>query len=76
LTNEDVEDLYKRVTVGTRVIVLAGANTATSQLRPRHKPMAMRWPTEPGPSRGVRGIDPEGRNDPQLLPSDPSDLLL
>jgi L,D-transpeptidase catalytic domain len=29
LTNEDVEDLYKRVTVGSRVIVLPGANTAT-----------------------------------------------
>jgi hypothetical protein len=28
LTNEDVEDLYSRVTVGTRVIVLPGANTA------------------------------------------------
>jgi hypothetical protein len=27
LTNEDVEDLYRRVTVGTRVIVLPGANT-------------------------------------------------
>ena len=76
LTNEDVEDLYRRVAVGTRVIVLAGANTATSLLRPRHKPMAMRWPVEPGPSRGVRGIDPEGRNDPQLLRSDPADLPL
>jgi lipoprotein-anchoring transpeptidase ErfK/SrfK len=35
LTNEDVEDLYSRVTVGTRVIVLPGANTAASQLRQR-----------------------------------------
>jgi hypothetical protein len=35
LTNEDVEDLYSRVRVGTRVIVLPGANTASSQLRPR-----------------------------------------
>ncbi len=33
LANEDVEDLYSRVTVGTRVIVLPGANTAASQLR-------------------------------------------
>jgi lipoprotein-anchoring transpeptidase ErfK/SrfK len=33
LTNEDVEDLYSRVTVGTTVIVLPGANTAASQLR-------------------------------------------
>jgi L,D-transpeptidase catalytic domain len=31
LTNEDVEDLYSRVHVGTRVIVLPGANTAASQ---------------------------------------------
>jgi lipoprotein-anchoring transpeptidase ErfK/SrfK len=36
LTNEDVEDLYSRVTVGTTVIVLPGANTAASQLRSRH----------------------------------------
>jgi hypothetical protein len=35
LTNEDVEDLYSRVSVGTRVIVLPGANTAASQLLPR-----------------------------------------
>ncbi len=36
LTNDDVEDLYSRVTVGTPVVVLPGANTAASQLRPRH----------------------------------------
>ena len=36
LTNEDVEDLYSRVTVGTTVVVLPGANTAASQLRPRY----------------------------------------
>jgi lipoprotein-anchoring transpeptidase ErfK/SrfK len=36
LTNEDVEDLYSRVTVGTTVIVLPGANTAATQLRSRH----------------------------------------
>jgi lipoprotein-anchoring transpeptidase ErfK/SrfK len=36
LTNEDVEDLYSRVAVGTTVVVLPGANTAASQLRPRH----------------------------------------
>jgi lipoprotein-anchoring transpeptidase ErfK/SrfK len=35
LTNEDIQDLYGRVTVGTRVIVLPGANTAASQLRQR-----------------------------------------
>jgi lipoprotein-anchoring transpeptidase ErfK/SrfK len=35
LTNEDIEDLYSRVTVGARVIVLPGANTAASQLRQR-----------------------------------------
>jgi lipoprotein-anchoring transpeptidase ErfK/SrfK len=72
LTNEDVEDLYGRVTVGSRVIVLPGANTATSQLRPRHKTRAL---PETGPSRAVRGIDP-GRNDPRLLRSDPADLPL
>jgi lipoprotein-anchoring transpeptidase ErfK/SrfK len=36
LTNEDVEDLYSRVRVGTRVIVLPAANTAASQLRLRY----------------------------------------
>jgi lipoprotein-anchoring transpeptidase ErfK/SrfK len=35
LTNEDVEDLYSRVTIGTTVVVLPGANTAASQLLPR-----------------------------------------
>ena len=35
LINEDVEDLYSRVTIGTTVIVLPAANTAASQLRPR-----------------------------------------
>jgi lipoprotein-anchoring transpeptidase ErfK/SrfK len=36
LTNEDVEDLYSRVSVGTRVVVLPGSNTAASQLQPRN----------------------------------------
>jgi lipoprotein-anchoring transpeptidase ErfK/SrfK len=36
LTNEDVEDLYSRVTVGTTVVVLPGANMEASQLRSRH----------------------------------------
>jgi lipoprotein-anchoring transpeptidase ErfK/SrfK len=35
LTNEDVEDLYSRVGIGTTVVVLPGANTAASQLWPR-----------------------------------------
>jgi lipoprotein-anchoring transpeptidase ErfK/SrfK len=35
LTNEDVEDLYSRVNVGTTVVVLPGPNTAASQLRPK-----------------------------------------
>jgi lipoprotein-anchoring transpeptidase ErfK/SrfK len=36
LTNEDVEDLYGRVTIGTTVVVLPGANTAASRLRPKY----------------------------------------
>jgi lipoprotein-anchoring transpeptidase ErfK/SrfK len=32
LTNEDVEDLYSRVNVGTRVVVLPGSNTAAAHL--------------------------------------------
>jgi lipoprotein-anchoring transpeptidase ErfK/SrfK len=35
LTNEDVEDLYSRVAVGTTVVVLPGANMGASQLRSR-----------------------------------------
>jgi lipoprotein-anchoring transpeptidase ErfK/SrfK len=35
LTNEDVQDLYSRVTIGTTVVVLPGANTAASQLGTR-----------------------------------------
>jgi lipoprotein-anchoring transpeptidase ErfK/SrfK len=73
LTNEDVEDLYRRVTVGTRVIVLPRVNTATSQLRARHTTRAM---PETGPSRGVGGIDPEGRSDHQFLRHDSPDLPL
>jgi lipoprotein-anchoring transpeptidase ErfK/SrfK len=73
LTNEDVEDLYRRVTVGSRVIVLPRANTATSQLRARHTTRAM---PETGPSRGVGGIDPEGRSDDQFLRHDSPDLPL
>jgi hypothetical protein len=30
LTNEDVSDLYSRVSVGTRVVVLPGANAQPS----------------------------------------------
>jgi lipoprotein-anchoring transpeptidase ErfK/SrfK len=37
LTNEDVEDLYSRVTVGGTVIVLPGSKTAASQWRPRRE---------------------------------------
>jgi lipoprotein-anchoring transpeptidase ErfK/SrfK len=36
LTNEDVEDLYSRVKVGTRVVVLPRSNTAATQLRLRN----------------------------------------
>jgi lipoprotein-anchoring transpeptidase ErfK/SrfK len=35
LTNDDVADLYSRVTIGTTVVVLPGANTAASQFLPR-----------------------------------------
>jgi hypothetical protein len=76
LTNEDVEDLYTRVAVGTRVIVLSGTNRVTSQLRPMHRPRPMRLPEEPGPPHGVSGNDVEGRSAPQLHRSDPPDLPL
>jgi hypothetical protein len=59
LTNEDVEDLYRRVMVGTRVIVLPGANTATSQLRPRHKPRAMRSPRKPAHQAVYAALTPK-----------------
>jgi lipoprotein-anchoring transpeptidase ErfK/SrfK len=34
LTNDDVEDLYNRVNIGTRVVVLPGSNPNTAALRP------------------------------------------
>jgi lipoprotein-anchoring transpeptidase ErfK/SrfK len=34
LTNDDIEDLYNRVNVGTRVVVLPGGNPDTAALRP------------------------------------------
>jgi lipoprotein-anchoring transpeptidase ErfK/SrfK len=37
LTNEDVKDLYSRVSIGTTVIVLPAANTAASQLGPKRR---------------------------------------
>jgi lipoprotein-anchoring transpeptidase ErfK/SrfK len=76
LTNEDVEDLFKRVTVGTRVVVLPAAKTATSELRSRPKTRATQLPEGTASSRTLRGIDPEGRNGSQLLRSDPSNLPL
>jgi hypothetical protein len=33
-TNEDVEDLYSRVTIGTTLVVLPGAKTAAWRLWP------------------------------------------
>ena len=35
LTNEDVEDLYSRVNVGTRVVVLAGSPAVTASAQGR-----------------------------------------
>jgi lipoprotein-anchoring transpeptidase ErfK/SrfK len=34
LTNDDIEDLYNRVNVGTRVVVLPGSNPDTAALHP------------------------------------------
>jgi hypothetical protein len=76
LTNEDVEDLFRRVTVGTRVVVLPGAKTATSELPSRPKTRAMQLPEGTASSRTLRGIDPEGRNASPLLRSGSSDLPL
>jgi lipoprotein-anchoring transpeptidase ErfK/SrfK len=76
LTNEDVDDLYRRVTVGTRVLVMPGANTRISQLRPQRKKRAMRLPEEAGPSRMVRGTAPKGPDSPPPPRSDPSELPL
>jgi lipoprotein-anchoring transpeptidase ErfK/SrfK len=73
LTNDDVEDLYRRVTVGSRVVVLPKANTATSLLRPRYTTRAM---PKTDSSRDGRSIDTEGRNGSQLLQRDPHDLPL
>ena len=76
LTNEDVEDLFRRVTVGTRVVVLPRAKTATSELRSRPKTKAMQLREGTASSRTLRGIDPEGRDGSQLQRSDSSNLPL
>jgi hypothetical protein len=74
LTNEDVEDLYRRVTVGTRVIVLSKGNTVTSQLRLTHKPGRLLEQTSPPP--GVGRISPEGPKGSEIIPNGPVDLPL
>ena len=61
---------------GTRVIVLSGRNTVTSQLRPAHKPRAMRLLEQTSPSPGVGRISPEGPKGSQILPSGPLELPL
>jgi hypothetical protein len=35
LTNEDVEDLYNRVSVGTRVVVLSGSSPVSAAMQSR-----------------------------------------
>jgi lipoprotein-anchoring transpeptidase ErfK/SrfK len=42
LTNEDIEDLYSRVQVGTRVVVLPGAPPATASAAPVQQPVQQR----------------------------------
>jgi lipoprotein-anchoring transpeptidase ErfK/SrfK len=76
LTNEDVEDLYRRVTVGTRVIVLSRGNTVTSQLRPTHKPRATRLLEQTSPSPGARRISPDGPKGSEIIPNGSVDLPL
>ena len=76
LTNENVEDLYGRVTVGTRVIVLSRGNTVTSQLRPMHKPRATRLLEQTSPSPGARRISPDGPKGSEILPNGPLELPL
>jgi lipoprotein-anchoring transpeptidase ErfK/SrfK len=51
LTNEDVMDLYSRVTVGTRVVVLPGKAPATAAATPIGPPMAA---TPIGPPAAVK----------------------
>ena len=42
LTNEDIQDLYSRVQVGTRVVVLPGAPPATASAAPVQQPIQQR----------------------------------
>jgi lipoprotein-anchoring transpeptidase ErfK/SrfK len=42
LTNDDIADLYSRVQVGTRVVVLAGAPPATAANAPQQQPVQQR----------------------------------
>jgi L,D-transpeptidase catalytic domain len=59
LTNEDVSDLYSRVQVGTRVVVMPGtppdtAQATTAQTSPQISPMSRPVETAPLPPPGVR----------------------
>jgi lipoprotein-anchoring transpeptidase ErfK/SrfK len=42
LTNEDIEDLFSRVQVGTRVVVLPGSAPATASAAPAQQPVQQR----------------------------------
>jgi hypothetical protein len=58
LTNEDIMDLYRRIRVGTRVVVLPGrppaTAAATSTVSPAPMPGARAVPLDPRPSAIAR----------------------
>jgi hypothetical protein len=59
LANEDISDLYSRVQVGTRVVVMPGtppdtAQATPAQTSPQTSPMSRPVETSPLPPPGVR----------------------
>ncbi len=58
LTNEDITDLFYRVQVGTRVVVLAGRPPATASARPLEPPPPIEPQAEPAPAAPAAPFNP------------------
>ncbi len=58
LTNEDITDLYSRVKVGTRVVVLPGKAPATAAATPIAPPGALKPPGAPPVTAAPLGPPP------------------
>jgi len=58
LTNEDITDLFYRVQVGTRVVVLPGRPPATASARPLEPPPPIEPQAEPAPAAPAAPFNP------------------